>query len=102
MATRLVDTLEKLCKEVLDSDLAPKINIQLFIDVKETVEDLRKVLLGTIVTGKKANRQINWIEDEATFQKFLSGFKLADNLVSVNLVEGTYGPGDAITSVYLD
>jgi len=43
MATRLVDTLEKLCKEVLDSDLPPKINIQLFIDVKETVEDLRKV-----------------------------------------------------------
>lgn len=43
MATRLVDTLEKLCKVVLDSDLAPKINIQLFIDVKETVEDLRKV-----------------------------------------------------------
>ena len=43
MATRIMGTLERLCKVVLDSDLAPRINIQLFIDVKETVEDLRKV-----------------------------------------------------------
>jgi hypothetical protein len=46
MATKLVESLEKLCKEVLDSDMAPKINIQLFTDIKETVEDLQRVILS--------------------------------------------------------
>jgi len=100
MATKLVDYLEKLCKEVLDSDVAPRINIQLFTDIKETVDDLQRVMLSTVPGGKSANRQINRIEDEAAFQKFLSGFQLADKLVSVNLVEGV-GPGDAISSAYL-
>ena len=101
MATKLIDSLEKLCKEVLDSDIAPKINIQLFTDIKETVDDLQRVMLIRVRRGSKADGQINRIDDEAAFQKFLSGFQLADKLVSVNLVEGTHGPGEAITSAYL-
>jgi hypothetical protein len=101
MATKLIDSLEKLCKEVLDSDIAPKINIQLFTDIKETVDDLQKVMLNTFLGRKKADYQINRIENETAFQEFLSGFQLADKLVSVNLVEGTHGPGEAITSAYL-
>jgi hypothetical protein len=42
--------------------------------------------------------QIGRIENEAAFLRFLSGFNSGDGLVSVNLVEGVYGPGDAISS----
>jgi signal recognition particle GTPase len=100
MATKLIDSLEKLCKEVLDSDVAPKINIQLFTDIKETVDDLQRVMMITFLFRIGADRQINRIENEAAFQNFLSGFQLADKLVSVNLVEGVNGPGDAISSAY--
>jgi signal recognition particle GTPase len=100
MATKLIDSLEKLCKEVLDSDVAPKINIQLFTDIKETVDDLQRVLLAILLNGSRADGKINRIENEAAFQEFLSGFQLADKLVSVNLVEGVNGPGDAISSAY--
>ena len=50
MATKLVDSLEKLCKEVLDSDIAPRINIQLFTDIKETVDDLQRVMLAPVLS----------------------------------------------------
>lgn len=100
MATKLVDSLEKLCKEVLHSDMAPKINIQLFTDIKETVDDLQKVMLYDLLRRKRADYQIKRIENEAAFQEFLSGFQLADKLVSVNLVEGVTGPGEAISSAY--
>jgi len=49
MATKLIDSLEKLCKEVLDSDMAPRINIQLFTDIKETVDDLQRVMLAPVL-----------------------------------------------------
>jgi len=50
MATKLIDSLEKLCKEVLDSDVAPRINIQLFTDIKETVDDLQRVMLAPVLS----------------------------------------------------
>jgi hypothetical protein len=53
MATKLIDSLEKLCKEVLDSDVAPRINIQLFTDIKETVDDLQKVMLNTSLVDRE-------------------------------------------------
>lgn len=51
MATKLIETLGNICSEVPDSGFSPKINIQLFIDVKETVEDLQKVRLSVARTG---------------------------------------------------
>jgi hypothetical protein len=55
MATKLIDSLEKLCKEVLDSDVAPKINIQLFTDIKETVDDLQRVMHIILLNGTRAD-----------------------------------------------
>lgn len=43
MATKLVEALGDLCQNVLLMDEIPKIMIQLYTDVTETVEDLQKV-----------------------------------------------------------
>jgi hypothetical protein len=43
MATKIVASLGELCKEVLDSDSNPRMNIQFYIDVKETIEELQTV-----------------------------------------------------------
>jgi hypothetical protein len=56
MATKLVEALGDLCQNVLLMDEIPKIMIQLYNDVTETVEDLQKVavrsrILETIADG---------------------------------------------------
>jgi len=45
MATNLLASLGDLCKEVLDGEIPPKIMVQLYTDVNETVEDLQRVSL---------------------------------------------------------
>jgi hypothetical protein len=98
MATKLVEALGDLCQNVLLMDEIPKIMIQLYTDVTETVEDLQKVASRLPDAETIADQQIGRIENEAAFLRFLSGFNSGDGLVSVNLVEGVYGPGDAISS----
>jgi hypothetical protein len=102
MATKLVEALGDLCQNVLLMDEIPKIMIQLYTDVTETVEDLQKVASTSLNCETPADQQIGRIENEAAFLRFLSGFNSGDGLVSVNLVEGVYGPGDAISSTSLN
>jgi len=78
MATKLLASLGDLCKEVLDGETAPKIMMQLYTDVNETVEDLQRVGLHLIHDTSLMGRQ------EGSHTRLLSrNFCLASNLRAI-------------------
>ena len=78
MATNLLASLDDLCKEVLDGETPPKIIVQLYTDVNETVEDLQRVRLHVIHDTKLIGRL------EGSLTRLLSrSFCLASNLRAI-------------------